>query len=145
MEISTFERKTFRVRAVQITSLNFPEVADWCGGVIRLVSGDKALGGLRRTIVVPTSRFNGQVMKINAFEHDWVSCLTEANHFKVYQDKAFREAFAPSLSTTERRDAILELLEEMTGQQGHQLDPFHELVDVKSYTKTIMELFEGAS
>ena len=140
---STFQRKTFRVRSMQITAENLHDISKWCNGTV--VQERNIDNEIVVYLIVTTSRVNGRVEKVKAFVGDWVSCLTTANHFKVYRNQAYVEAFEPILSTEERREAVAELLEEMNGGRIGHTNLAGEFVTSEDYVKIIMEIFEGAS
>lgn len=100
---ATYERKTFRVEAVRVTSTNMDEVAEWCGG--RLV--DSSNYG-RKHVMVPTGKNSESLAP--AFVGNWITCLDKGRSFRVYKERSFLEAFRGILSETERFAKVHEML-----------------------------------
>lgn len=102
---ATYERMTFRVEAVRVTTNNMEEVAEWCGG--RVVDIDTSGFG-RKHVQVPTGKDGMSIAHANI--GNWVTCLVKGNSFRVYKEKSFLEAFRGIMSETERYAKIHELL-----------------------------------
>lgn len=102
---ATYERKTFRVEAVRVTSDNMEEVAEWCGG--RVVNTD-GFGYGRKHVQVPTGKGGESIA--HAYIGNWVTCLVKAQSFRVYKEKSFLEAFSSIMSETERFAKVYEML-----------------------------------
>lgn len=107
-ELDTFERKTFKVKAVRITVGNIREVAEWTGGdyewpqnrsqFVRIPCGPK--------------RDN-----CRAYVGDWVTSLDYSSgespaepNFRVYKDHTFLEAFREIMGEAEKYARVHELL-----------------------------------
>lgn len=84
MDLRPFERHTFRVEALQVTKANIHEVAAWCGAQIK-----KPDNGAPYLIVPSGTRGNTAKARIG----DWITRLTSANNYRVYQNHVFREYF----------------------------------------------------
>lgn len=85
IEIETFERHTFRVRAVRVTTTNLAGVAEWCGG--RVVREE----GRRPHVQVPTGPRRESITR--AYIGTRLSCLEKTDSFRVYKEQSFVEAF----------------------------------------------------
>jgi len=86
MDIQKFVRRSFDVRAVQVTEENFQEVADWTrGGIV----GEP---GVADYILIKVKHPLNK-RQTQAFVGDWV--LKTQKGFKVYQDEAFKRNFQP--------------------------------------------------
>jgi hypothetical protein len=131
-----FQRKTFSIQAIQVTNENMPELARWCNGEMLLK--EPAPGTFVKAIAVPTTRSAGKQVKVYAYVGDWVSRLTEANHFRVYREKTFLEAFE-EIRSVEQRKAVLGVLEdlEQSSALGHD-------IKCETYGDRIMAIFEGS-
>lgn len=99
IDISTFERKTFRVQAVQVTVQNMKLLGEWCGGEFKAPEAP----GRRAYVAVPNGR--GQNIS-RAYVGDWITRLTEANSCRVYSQNQFAEAFKP-IKSTEAKEAVI--------------------------------------
>ena len=103
----TFERATFRVEAVRVTTKNLKEIAEWCGG--RVVNLDDV--GVGRThIKVPLGRIEGREKIAHAYLGNWVTCLEGTQNFRVYREKSFLNAFHEVTSEAEKFAKIHELV-----------------------------------
>jgi hypothetical protein len=89
LEIKTYFRKSFDVKAVQVTADNIHQVAKWCGGEVRKTSHSDPKK-VRKYIQVTVIRAIND-KQTQAFIGDWVLCTKSG--FKVYVDKAFNESF----------------------------------------------------
>lgn len=90
LQIKNFERKSFPVKAVQVTAENMEEVAEWCGGEIHTKdSADKSKSEL--FVKVPVHRPLNE-KQTQAFVTDWV--LQSPAGLKVYINRAFVKSFA---------------------------------------------------
>lgn len=106
----TYERETFRVEAVRVTSTNMVEVAEWCGG--RIVDSD---GNGRRHIHVPTGKNEEKIA--HAFIGNWVTTLVNVRSFRVYKEKSFIESFRGIMSESEKFAKVHEILLSITRAQ----------------------------
>jgi predicted Zn-ribbon and HTH transcriptional regulator len=84
---ATYARKPFYVEAVRVTKENMAEVSAWCGGEIRINRHNTTYIFVR--VIRPIKE-----TQCMAFVGDWV--LGAGSSYKVYKDRAFREAFEPS-------------------------------------------------
>lgn len=83
-----FVRKPFYIDAVQVTSENVKDVAEWCQGEVRKVENAKSV--TEKYVKVHVHRpLNERQTK--AFAGDWV--LYAGSGFKVYTPKAFITSF----------------------------------------------------
>lgn len=87
LDIKTYSRRVFTVEAVQVTEENIEEVAEWCGGTIKV---DRRGGGDRKYVWVPVHQPTNERQKM-AYVTCWV--LKSKTGFKVYPDKAMRGSF----------------------------------------------------
>jgi len=94
IETNKFARKPFYVDAVQVTSENMAEVAEWCQGDV--ITSDTPPNGTHIKVRVHRPLTERQT---KAFVGDWV--LYAGTGFKVYTDKAFEKSFEGAESTVE--------------------------------------------
>lgn len=88
MQTTTYVRREFPVKAVQVTPENMEEVAEWCGGTIVTPEA-----GQKHIFSEIGNAMNERQKK--AYVGDWVLELTEsAVKFKFFKDKAFHNSFA---------------------------------------------------
>lgn len=85
MDIQKFVRRSFDVRAVQVTEDNLEEVTAWAHGDLQ-GDGDRIYISVK--VKHPLNKRQTQ-----AFVGDWV--LKTQKGFKVYQDEAFKRNFQP--------------------------------------------------
>jgi len=143
-----FTRKTFSVEAMQVTTENIYEIAEWCGGTIK-DNGDGFVGDPQAYIEVPVAMKNG-IKRDKAFYGDWVT-RTERS-FKAYRDEAFKIAFeqdAPvEFDPDVRHEEVYRLVHEAMGDQhkatsGEGMTYFNRRVTAVRITNKIVEIFEG--
>lgn len=100
--LDTFERKTFRVKAIRVTAKNMREIADWTGGEI-IDKPNRAnyvmfLCGAKRE---PRTAYAG----------DWVTSLMgDEGNFRVYNNHTFLQAFQKIVNEAEKYAKVHELL-----------------------------------
>lgn len=97
MKTSIYSRIPFDVEQVQVTAENIDEVAEWCGGKVRVAKATDKRAEARFIHVEVTRPMNDRQRK--AFPGDHV--LKSGGGFKVYTPKAFEECFAPKLVYTD--------------------------------------------
>lgn len=85
--IDEYFRKSFPVRAVQVTPANMAKLAKWCEGTIK---SERRRGTTKKYIEVPVE-VTIKDRQRQAFYGDWI--LVTASGYKVYNDKAFHDAF----------------------------------------------------
>jgi hypothetical protein len=107
-----FERYTFRVEAVRVTTSNLEEIAEWCGG--RVVETPGYAPG-RKHIQVPTGPTGKGLDR--AHLGNWVTCLVKARSFRVYKEKSFLEAFHSIMSDTEKYAKVHQMLTQISTAQ----------------------------
>lgn len=78
---ATYERRTFRVQAIQVTKENLEELAAWTGGEISNTPN--------KFIVIPVHRRN----TTRAYVGDWITRLGAGSNFRVYACSVFLEGF----------------------------------------------------
>ncbi len=100
-----FERHTFRVEAVRVTTNNLEDIAEWCGG--RVVDTPGYAEG-RKHVQVPTGPTGMGIAR--AHLGNWVTCLVKAKSFRVYKEKSFLEAFRSIMTETEKYAKVHEML-----------------------------------
>lgn len=103
LSIGDFVRKTFKVRAVQVTVDNIDEVAKWCEGEVRETSN-----GTRFIKIIPKKQQRHQNQLDTAFPGFWV--LQTKDMFRIYKDNSFPNSFEPIKSQEEKRDEVLQLV-----------------------------------
>jgi hypothetical protein len=112
-----FERYTFRVEAVRVTTANLEEIAEWCGG--RVVStedyGWNVHNHGRKHIQVPTGPTGKGLDR--AHLGNWVTCLVKAKSFRVYKEKSFLAAFHSIMSDTEKYAKVHQMLMQISAAQ----------------------------
>lgn len=86
-----FVRKPFYVDAVQVTSENMAEVAEWCNGAVRDIKNQDGSVSSQYIKVQVSRAITDRQTK--AFAGDWV--LKAGSGFKVYTPKAFEKSFDP--------------------------------------------------
>lgn len=114
--LSEWERKTFRVKSVQITRTNMDEIAVWTGGeVLFPVNG-------RPYVQIPCG---SKKDNSRGYVNDWVTSLITYNdgtepeepNFRVYQQKPFLQAFRQIAAKEETYVKIHEKLLNLTRAQ----------------------------
>jgi len=97
MKTEKFIRKPFAVDAIQVTSENMQEVAQWCQGEILTTEASEkrpAENYINVRVVRPLSP-----RQTRAFVGDWV--LYSGTGYKVYTPKAFDRGFEPVFKQAE--------------------------------------------
>lgn len=107
-----FERCTFRVEAVRVTTTNLAEIAEWCGG--RVVETRGYEPG-RCHVQVPAGPDGKAIAR--AHVGNWVTCLDRMRSFRVYKEKSFLEAFRGIMSDTEKYAKVHEMLMKIRNAQ----------------------------
>jgi hypothetical protein len=98
---SEWVRKSFRVKAVQVTRENYLEIADWTGGEVVW----KTRGASYVKIDCGSKKESR-----TAFAGDWVTCLITYNdgeapeepNFRVYNNSTFLQAFKQIMSEADK-------------------------------------------
>lgn len=124
MEATEFVRKPFEVQAIQVTTENMKEVADWCGGVV-----DNLIykGVPRPYVKVPAvNALNDRHRQ--AFVSDWVIWAKNGETWKSYSNKSFWLHFEEAATN-----------EELVENESAQNDDIS--VEMKARIKIIAELF----
>lgn len=99
-----YVRKPFAVEAVEVTTENIADVAEWCGGEVRASDGRKPGQAQQQFIKVNVKRpLNDR--QTRAYPGDWV--LSAGTGFKVYTEKAFSGSFE------EQTDRMFDVIEQM--------------------------------
>jgi hypothetical protein len=83
LNIVKYNRKTFDVDAIQVTTENMREISEWCAGSVQEEQG-------RPFVKVPVNKPLDE-RQTKAFAGDWV--LKAGSGFKVYTGKAFVKSF----------------------------------------------------
>lgn len=91
-----YVRKPLFVDAVQITEMNFAEIAAWCQGEIRRQDSDEIIEKRddftpRNTYIRVRVHNPKNVRQTKAYIGDWL--LYTEKGYKVYTEKAFRMSF----------------------------------------------------
>lgn len=109
-----YVRKPFAVEAVEVTDANIEDVAQWCGGEIRISDGRPGKNGptgQQKFIKVQVKRpLNDR--QTRAYPGDWI--LSAGTGFKVYTAKAFSGSFEEQ---TDRMFDVIERMEERADTQ----------------------------
>lgn len=88
VETQTFIRKPLYVDAVRVDASNFDEIASWCQGEVMTEDGDATKRYIKVRVHNPKNP-----RQTRAFVGDWI--LYTERGYKVYTNKAFRNAFDP--------------------------------------------------
>jgi hypothetical protein len=106
MEFEEFVRRSFTIKAIQITEENLAEVAEHVGTVVRI---DEKRWGDKPHILLLTSHPEQHIQMHPLFVGDW---LTETDKgFQRYKDSKFRVAFEPKPVDEEKRRRVTILVE----------------------------------
>lgn len=103
LEVETWERKSFRIQAIEVKSDNMREVAEWCNGEFKAPEAP----GRRAFIAVPGPR--GATI-IRAYVGDYITRLTTVHSYRVYKAASFKEAFIKIKSDAEKFAAVHQLV-----------------------------------
>lgn len=107
---ATYERCSYQVKAVRVTSKNLEEIAEWCGG--RVVNakdyGWNVYSHGRKHVQVPTGLKGENIA--HAHIGNWVTCLVKARSFRVYKEKSFLETFREVVVEADKFAKVHELL-----------------------------------
>ena len=101
-----YNRKPFIVEAIQVTEENLQEIAAWCEGEVQSTfrpqkdTDEKESVDFVKVKVVNRARNDRQT---RAYPGDWL-LLSEVG-FKVYTDRAFKNAFEDMQGVVVHRDA----------------------------------------
>lgn len=109
LQIETYVRRAFPVKAVEVTDDNIYDVAKWCGGEIRTsrIPNQKAQKFIKVEVRNPLND-----RQTRAFPGDWV--LFAEEQFKVYTPKAFEMSFEKQV---DRMFQVLERMENRAEQE----------------------------
>lgn len=88
IDTKKFARRPFFVDAVQVTSENVEDVAEWCMGEVRTTEQTAEEKYVKVRVLRPLTE-----RQTKAFVGDWV--LYAGTGFKVYTPKAFEKSFEP--------------------------------------------------
>lgn len=108
---STYQRRSFRIQAIQVTAENMEPLSDWCRGELKVYhpEPDRESGDYRggqTCVEVQTGRH----IKARAYVGDWISRLGEVHNYRVYKGKTFLETFEEVASELEKRNQLNELV-----------------------------------
>ena len=133
LDIEIWERNSFEVEAVQVTSQNLGAVALWTEGEVCRQNTHNG----RWYVLVDCVEYN-RLRQSKVFVGDWV--IKVQNQFKHYRNDSLRLAYHKKL--TDREEQVKELV-----QQILLVDPeaSHATYDdvTKIFTERIMGVFEG--
>lgn len=87
IKTESYRRKPLEVEAVQVTSENLYEVAEWCGGAVHTIKTGEETKVFINVPVINSNR-NPQ---FRASIGSWV--LSSESGFKVYSERSFNNAF----------------------------------------------------
>lgn len=107
-EVGTFERKTFRVRAMCVTNSNMQQIAEWVRG--------ECFNNKGRPFILISCGSKRENRK--AFVGDWVTNLIHYNdgvtpeepNYRVYNNHTFLQAFQQIMDEAEKYAKVHELL-----------------------------------
>jgi hypothetical protein len=105
-ETSAYQRKPFRVQAIQVTDDNLTDLAEWCGGWVKLE--EDGFDTFKSYVDVPIAKPAGRyrLQRVRAYVGDWLVRLTEDNVFKIYKTRSFLEIFEEVASEEKMLDSI---------------------------------------
>lgn len=129
-----FTRRTFTVRAIQVTEENIADLASYVKTVVRI--DEKRWGDRQHFLILTVSPENASrgVQMSPVFIGDW---LTESDKgFQRYVDNRFHITFEKKPSDDEKRAKVLNFLQEQddTG--------FYSLPNLDWFTEQIMKIIE---
>lgn len=129
-----FVRKPFAVDAVEVTSENIVDVAQWCGGEVRESEPKKPGQETQSFIKVPVKRpLNDR--QTRAYPGDWI--LSAGTGFKVYTPKAFTSSFE------EQTDRMFEVIEQMDERVKEEDELYCEGYTEPQVLEVMRPKFEG--
>lgn len=133
LEIEIWERNTFEVEAVHVTSQNIGGVALWTGGEM---CRQQTHNG-RWYVLVDTVEYN-RMRQTKVFVGDWV--IKVQGQFKHYRNNSLRLAYHRKLVDCEQR--ITEIVQQalMVDTEASSLT-YEDLV--KGFAERIMDVIEG--
>lgn len=94
---ATYERCSYQVKAVRVTSTNLDEIAKWCGGRV-----------VNYKVLVSTGP-KGDIVAYASIGN-WITLLEKSNTFRVYKEKSFLETFRQVVVDADKFAAIHEKL-----------------------------------
>jgi hypothetical protein len=133
LKIEIWERNTFEIEAVRVTSQNLGDVALWTGGEM---CRQQTHNG-RWYILVDTVEYN-RLRQTKIFVGDWV--IKVQGQFKHYRNDSLRLAYHRKLVDREKR--ITEIVQQalMVDTEASSLT-YEDLI--KGFAERIMDVFEG--
>lgn len=141
---TTFQRKTFCVKAIRVTVTNMEELAEWCGGVVKIEPSGS--GEFKAFVEIASNRVPRRRGEIRAYMGDWITCLSEGNNFKVYKNKTFLEAFEEIRSVMDKYAAVLQIVRDINRADRVGATDFDgEYLDSEDIANQIVSLFERAA
>lgn len=90
MEFDEYVRKTYTIKAIQVTAENISDVAAWLNTEIRV---NRPKHGDLQHVMMPDGVRNGYQHKIAVFIGDWITEVDGTLHRE--KDKRFRDIFEP--------------------------------------------------
>lgn len=88
MKLEEWERKTFRIQAVQVTEEDMEEIAAWCDGRIYIKKDE---GEDPAFYIQFTAIHHKQKQTMKAFVGDWITW--SGSSFHHYKDSSFRKGY----------------------------------------------------
>lgn len=131
-----FVRKPFVVEGLEVTPENIEQVADWCGGEVKVSEGRKPGQGQQKYIKVAVKRPMTD-RQTRAYYGDWV--LSAGTGFKVYTQKAFSGSFE------EQTDRMFEVVERMDARGEQEETLFDEGLTEPEVREIQNPQFQGAA
>jgi hypothetical protein len=131
-----FVRKPFVVEGYQVTPENVEELADWCGGEVKISEGRKPGQGSQKYIKVAVKRpLNDR--QTRAYPGDWV--LSAGTGFKVYTEKAFVGSFE------EQTDRMFEVIDRMDSRAEQEEKLFDDGFTEPETREILNPQFQGSA
>jgi hypothetical protein len=133
LELQDYVRKPFPVKCIQVTPENMSEVAKWCGGKIRTTTPkDPTRANKYIQVEVPGAQKDRHS---RAYAHDWV--LHMNNGYKVYNDRAFKDAFEPPRPVEDETPNVAVISNSGSGQHWFTQEERNALRFVTAFLRTI--------
>lgn len=133
MEIDNYVRRSFGVKAVQVTEQNIGGVAEWLGTMIRI---DRPKHGERPHVEIPSGHVHNRI-KVPVFVGEWITMTHGA--YQRWADKKFQATFQKK--DMGRRQKVQELVQQaLTVDIDVSNASYEELTEV--FTEQVMAIVE---
>lgn len=104
--LKSYVRKSFRVKAIQITEQNMADVAEWCGGLVRQPDEVEWKDKQPKGAFIQLAE-GAEGRKYIGTVGCWV--IQKGENFRIFHDLLFRQTFEPDPSKVDR-ERILALV-----------------------------------